>query len=398
MRWAIDRQRQPIISVTPLRHHGGMDVAGVVERVRVIAAVRADAAAGRCDREAALTEVRRLRAWVDASEADLAAGLAAEVSFPEDTIATTSKGSIGAAAKTLERSDTLGSIPSFAAALDDGAITSGHVDAVTRAAKGLEPDQRAALLERVGGLVNMAAHATQAEFGRRVRDEARRLQQSDGMDRLERQRRATSLRTWVDDDGMWNLRGRFDLLTGVRVSARLDATVETLFAEATPSTSPSDPRRATAPPAGACAGADRFAGAVRRRRHPGNGGQRAIGQGGLRRGDRRRSARWRRRGVCRVVDSGRGAVAGARRPGGHRRRPRRGRAQRCGDPCSWRAGPGANHTTRKSSTTTCAPRPELDHADLVASRWPPIATTGALRRTSPDGTVRSTGPPGRRAA
>lgn len=218
-----------------------MDVAVVVERVRVIAAVRADAGAGRCDREAALTELRRVRAWVDASEADLAAGLAAEVSFPEDTLATTSKGSIGAAAKTLERSDTLGAVPSFAAALDDGAITSGHVDAVTRVAKGLEPDQRTELLERVGGLVNVAAHATQAEFGRRVRDEARRIQQSDGLDRLERQRRATSLRTWVDDDGMWNLRGRFDPLTGVRLAARLDATVETLFAEATPPTSPADP-------------------------------------------------------------------------------------------------------------------------------------------------------------
>jgi len=67
--------------VTALPHHGGMDVAVVVERVRVIAAIRADTAAGRCDREAALTEVRRPRAWVDASEADLATGLAAEVSL-----------------------------------------------------------------------------------------------------------------------------------------------------------------------------------------------------------------------------------------------------------------------------------------------------------------------------
>ena len=39
MRQAIDRQRQPIISVTPLRHHGGMDVAVVVEGCQLVFAL-----------------------------------------------------------------------------------------------------------------------------------------------------------------------------------------------------------------------------------------------------------------------------------------------------------------------------------------------------------------------
>jgi hypothetical protein len=71
--------------------------------------------------------------------------------------------------------------------------------------------------------------------------EAKRLQSDDGMDRLERQRRATRLSTWVDPDGMWNLRGRFDPVTGVKLAAKLDTTVEALFAERTPATAPDDP-------------------------------------------------------------------------------------------------------------------------------------------------------------
>ena len=75
----------------------------------------------------------------------------------------------------------------------------------------------------------------------RVRDEARRLQAADGMDTLERQRRATSLRTWVDLEGMWNLKARFDPLTGVRLDARLRDSLEALFATSTPDTCPTDP-------------------------------------------------------------------------------------------------------------------------------------------------------------
>ena len=72
-----------------------MEITAVLDRVGRIGAVRADGAAGRVERESALVEVRRVRAWLDASEADLVRGLAAEVSFPEQSIAESSKGSIG---------------------------------------------------------------------------------------------------------------------------------------------------------------------------------------------------------------------------------------------------------------------------------------------------------------
>ena len=64
-----------------------MEITAVLDRVGRIGAVRADDAAGRVECESALVELRGVRAWVDASEADLVRRLAAMVSFPEQAIA-----------------------------------------------------------------------------------------------------------------------------------------------------------------------------------------------------------------------------------------------------------------------------------------------------------------------
>ena len=218
-----------------------MEVAAVIERVEQVSAVRGDPGADVPAIEGGLRSVRRVRAWLDASEADLAGRLKERVSFPESTLADTSMGTLGAASTTIERAETLGAVPDFAAALDDGSITAGHVDAITRAGKGLDDGQRAELFERVGDLADTATGDSVDRFRRRVRDLARDIQRDDGLDRLERQRRDTRMRTWVDREGMWNVRGRFDPLTGVRINAALDAAVETLFAESTPDTCPADP-------------------------------------------------------------------------------------------------------------------------------------------------------------
>jgi hypothetical protein len=185
--------------------------------------------------------VREVEAWCAAQHAGLVLQLKQVDSFAEQTVAKAAKSSLGAATKSTERSETLAATPGLADALGDGAITAGHVDALTRSSKKLDPAQRGELLERADALVDVARAATVDEFARRVDVEVKRLQADDGMDRLERQRRATSLRSWVDVEGMWNLRGRFDPLTGVRIAAKLDTAVETLFAETTPATAPADP-------------------------------------------------------------------------------------------------------------------------------------------------------------
>jgi len=218
-----------------------MESAAIHERVERVLAARNDDAAVLQQVAGALHDVRQLRSWLAASEAALAGRMATAVSFPEAALAAASRESIRSAADTLERSATLRPVPRLAAALDDAAITPGHVDAVTRAAKSLEPDQREELFERVDSLTDIAAAATVAQFAKRVRAEARRISTADGEARLDRQRRATRMSTWVDPEGMWNVRGRFDPVSGLALDSALLATIEATFAEAAPDTCPSDP-------------------------------------------------------------------------------------------------------------------------------------------------------------
>jgi hypothetical protein len=213
----------------------------VIERVERVAAVRTATDADAALVQSGLVAVREVRAWCDAQQAGLVAQLKDVSSFPESAIADADRCSLGAATKTKERSETLAATPNLADALGDGAITAGHIDAVTRTTKTLDAEQRDELLEKADELAALAAHASVDEFRRRLELEAKRLQRDDGMDRLERQRRATSLRTWVDNDGMWNLRGKFDPVTGVTLASTLDTAVETHFAEQTPDTCPGDP-------------------------------------------------------------------------------------------------------------------------------------------------------------
>lgn len=168
-----------------------------------IVAVRSDPAADAGVISAGLVAVREIEAWCAAQHAGLVTALRRVEWFPEKTIADAAKSSLGQASKSTERSATLDATPKLAGALGDGAITAGHVDAVTRASKKLDPVQRGKLLERADALAAVAAAATVEQFARRLELEASRLQSVDGMDRLERQRRATRLSTWVDLEGMW---------------------------------------------------------------------------------------------------------------------------------------------------------------------------------------------------
>ena len=79
------------------------------------------------------------------------------------------------------------------------------------------------------------------ELRRELIAEVRDLEADGGTARLERQRRAARLRTWVDPEGMWRFDGRFDPETGLRLHTRLAATTERLFAEQIPADSPHDP-------------------------------------------------------------------------------------------------------------------------------------------------------------
>jgi Domain of unknown function (DUF222) len=218
-----------------------MTPGAVGERAAHIAAVRADPAADVSAVRSALVAVREISGWATAQQAALIAKLSTLECFPETSIASATKSSLADASKAKERSNTLAATPSLADSLDDGAITAGHIDAVTRASKQLSAAQRDELYERVDQLTDIAEAASVDQFAKRVKLEAQQIQNDDGIDRLERQRRNTRLRSWTDDDGMFCLNGRFDPLTGVALHARLHNTIQTLFAKTTPDGCPEDP-------------------------------------------------------------------------------------------------------------------------------------------------------------
>ena len=218
-----------------------MEIAGVIERVERIASVRSNPAASAETISSGLVAVREVQAWCDAQHAGLATQLAGVDSFPEQRIAKASKKSLHQAAKTTERSKTLSKTPRLADALDDGAITADHIDAVTRASKKLDASKRGELINAADKLAEVAKAGTVDEFARRLDLETKRLQDDDGLDRLARQRRNVRARSWVDPDGMWNLSAKFDPVTGVKIAARIDAMVQALFAQAVPDECPDDP-------------------------------------------------------------------------------------------------------------------------------------------------------------
>ena len=94
------------------------------------------------DREvlvAAVATVARLRAWLDGRDVRLAAGLAEVTTRPSRLVAQAARTSARDADRVLERSRTVTAIPALGEALDNGTVTGGHVDAVGRVLRQLEP-------------------------------------------------------------------------------------------------------------------------------------------------------------------------------------------------------------------------------------------------------------------
>jgi hypothetical protein len=219
---------------------------GIVERVERVALLRRPALLGGPRSEvvlrAGLCDVEAIRSWASAAEARIVSELAVMTAMPEASIADATRSSINAAAKTRERSVTLDHADGFDEALVSGLIVTGHVDELTKATKKLHDlEQRDELFGRCKTLLADAERSTIEQFRKTLAREVKSIQRDDGMERLERQRRATSMSAWTDDDGMWNLRATFDPLTGVKLSNAIDRALAGLFAEAVPESCPSDP-------------------------------------------------------------------------------------------------------------------------------------------------------------
>jgi hypothetical protein len=191
---------------------------------------------------AGVADLRVLKSWVESREVAFAQQLGKVSSFPEKSLAEAAHISLREGGRLLERAGTAEAVPAIGASLEAGRLSGEHVDVLTRVLRTLEPAAQNKLTDRGERLVILAENATADEFARAVRDEARRLQaEGDGLERLERQRRAVRLSSWVDKEsgmGRWSV--AFDPATWVVLEGRLQGQVDALFHDSHPEGCPSD--------------------------------------------------------------------------------------------------------------------------------------------------------------
>jgi len=213
------------------------EVRRLVERVSTLDATVAD----RHQLCAVAADVRRLRSYLEGRAVAIARRLAELSCTPERDLADAGRTSTRQAERLLELAQVADVAPLLGAALAQGTVGADHVDVFGRGWRSLEPALRPKLVEAAPHLVTVAQRSTPDEFDRAVKAEVRKLRIDDGEARLERQKRATRLRTWVDRDGMWCLSGCFDPETGVRLDRRLQHAMNSCVADQAPVEAPTDP-------------------------------------------------------------------------------------------------------------------------------------------------------------
>lgn len=129
-----------------------------------------------------------------------------------------------AAEKVARRAEVLGGLPAVAAQLGKGRIGTEHADVLAQVSRRLDDDDRATLRSLDDELAQTAAAATPGQFRRHLERLCDHLAADRGVERAERQRRATNLRKGIDDQtGMYWLRAEFHPEAGARLFRAIDA-------------------------------------------------------------------------------------------------------------------------------------------------------------------------------
>ncbi|MFZ9483071.1 MAG: hypothetical protein ACO3AV_09235, partial [Ilumatobacteraceae bacterium] len=195
---------------------------------------------------AELDAVRAVRGMLDAHEIavlrlldDATAG--GRGPSPDEELAAAAKKSTGSADKVRRRQKVADDVPELGLALEDGDTTGERLDHVARATAGMTAAERERFAAHGARLRDAARDLSEREFRLLVDRLAGQARADDGADRLERQKRASRLRSWRDHEGMFCLSGRFDPESGLAIEATLRRTVESMFHTGIPDHAPLDP-------------------------------------------------------------------------------------------------------------------------------------------------------------
>ncbi|MDO8389483.1 MAG: DUF222 domain-containing protein [Actinomycetota bacterium] len=206
-------------------------------RALVEAAGLADLAA--CRRE--LADLGSVRAVLARREMEVLRRLRHLGADGEGEHAQSTRSSSKASAKAQRRSDAGEAIPQLDDALAEGETTAEHVDVVADVLASLSAADRARVAGHGDEIRAKAGQVGEFEFRRWLQQLVRRLRQDDAVTRLARQKAACRASWWLDQEGMWNFRGRWDPETGARLQGRAKGATDLLAQGPLPKGAPDDP-------------------------------------------------------------------------------------------------------------------------------------------------------------
>ena len=181
---------------------------------------------------------RRLRSWIGSVEVSVSRRTsqlhaAGKAGAPIGVLADSGGQSAADAKAAADRADVCDEMPLFESALKQGAVDTGHIDAITKATRNLSDEAKAELLKKQEELLAAASNTTVDKFGRTITNMAREIaadvDRAAEADRLTRQRRNSSIRTWVDTEtGMGKTMISLDPVRHAALQATIDAHLASL--------------------------------------------------------------------------------------------------------------------------------------------------------------------------
>ena len=151
----------------------------------------------------AVESAQRVRAWLDAFDVSVARrasvlAAAGSSTCASDVLAASGRRRSRDACAAVRRAEVCEQIPELLDALGAGQLSSGHVDAVARAAADLSGPGLAELTALGESLVTAAATQSVEAFERECRDLVRLMVADEGESRLEALRRQRKVARWID--------------------------------------------------------------------------------------------------------------------------------------------------------------------------------------------------------
>ncbi len=180
---------------------------------------------------ATLQTFRVVQGWMDHFQARLLSR-SNELDVSAAEVLIRNAGISAAEAKAKDRrSKALEEAPSFSDALAEGAVSAGHTDALANATARLDQPTKDLFLEHEAALLDQATHSTPEEFARHCRHLKDRIAKDQGIERSERQRRDTTLRSSIcPRTGMYRINAELDPELGHQVFSSLEAEVAAMTA------------------------------------------------------------------------------------------------------------------------------------------------------------------------